>query len=103
MGGGMGLFVCTLCMFCVLIYVFTSYIVHLGFIFLCKFKKKKIKKKLENYCLFQFQKLPHFALFRANIYIFTFGAFSEANIDALETHPINFDLERNGSRMMMRS
>ena len=80
------------------------HILYILVLFFCvNLKKKKIKKKLENYCLFQFQKLPHFALFQANIYIFTFGAFSEANIDALETHPINFDLERNGSRMMMRS
>ena len=80
------------------------HILYILVLFFCvNLKKKKIKKKLENYCLFQFQKLPHFALFQANIYIFTFEAFSEANIDALETHPINFDLERNGSRMMMRS
>ena len=80
------------------------HILYILVLFFCvNLKKKKIKKKLENYCLFQFQKLPHFALFQANVYIFTFGAFSEANIDALETHPINFDLERNGSRMMMRS
>ena len=31
---------------------------------------------------------PHFALFPANIYIFTFGAFYSGDIAVLETHPI---------------
>ena len=46
---------------------------------------------------------PHFVLFQANIYIFTFGAFSSGNIAVLETHPIRSDLGGNGNGIIVRS
>ena len=45
----------------------------------------------------------HFALFLANIYIFTFGAFSSDDIVVLETHPISSDLRGNGNGIIVRS
>ena len=46
---------------------------------------------------------PHFALFQANIYIFTFGAFYSGDIVVLETHPISSDLRGNGTGIIVRS
>ena len=45
----------------------------------------------------------HFVLFLANIYIFTFGAFSSGDIIVLETHPISSDLGGNGNGMIVGS
>ena len=45
----------------------------------------------------------HFALFQANIYIFTFGTFSSGDIVVLETHPISSDLGGNGNGIIVRS
>ena len=47
--------------------------------------------------------IPHFELFQANIYIFTFGAFSFGDIAVLETHPIRSDLGKNGNGIIVRS
>ena len=46
---------------------------------------------------------PHFALFQANIYIFTFGAFYSGEIAVLETHRISSDLGGNGNGIIVRS
>ena len=46
---------------------------------------------------------PHFVLFKANINIFTFGAFYSGDIAALETHPISSDLGGNGNGIVVRS
>ena len=46
---------------------------------------------------------PHFALFQANIYIFTLGASYSGDIAVLETHPISSDLGGNGNGIIVRS
>ena len=45
----------------------------------------------------------HFTLFQANIYIFTFGAFSSGDVAVLEAHPISSDLGGNGNAIIVRS
>ena len=66
--------------------------------------QKQIWRELEELLFASISKTKsHFALFQANIYMFTFGAFPYTDIVALETHQISFDLGRNGNGMMVRS
>ena len=66
--------------------------------------QKQIWQELEELLFVSISKTKsHFTLFEANIYTFTFGAFPYADIAALETQPISFDLGRNGNGIIVRS
>ena len=66
--------------------------------------QKQIYQELEELLSVSISKhKSHFALFQANIYIFTFRAFSSGDIVVLETHPISSDLGGNGNGIIVRS